>query len=487
VTIAPSRARRVAALLPALVLSVAAGVSVAAEEGPALPEPLDRLLRGAFAAPLRYRHEYRDDYDFRDDRDDGDDRDLLKVNLGVDARPVDPVRVRVAGRQTRTWGRNQPPSPRIDRFGHDRVDLFEGHVEVGPFEGVPFSAVVGRQVLAFGEERLVGPLEFVQNANVWDAARLRLTLEDVRVDAWWGRLVLFEGPDDRNANRPVDTVDFFGAYGSVDLGGPVIEPFYLLKYDDNHVIASETGGRTGHVLLRSAPGARAKVPLALGFDLYADAVIQFGRQGRDDIFAWGAAGKVVWSAPEEIRPLWQLEVEYVYGSGDTNPRDGKRGTFDNFYPTNHKFYGEMDLASWQNIHDLELTARAELWKVEVRAPPPKPPEGAPAPPRPHIWERAPRAVLPDTLRVTLEVGYHHLWLASPKDAWFNAPLGTIRRDPTGAAGRDLGDEADIVLRAGPLSLAYAHFFPGPYVRRTTPAGGNASGADLVYVEAALAF
>jgi hypothetical protein len=36
------------------------------------------------------------------------------------------------------------------------------------------------------------------------------------------------------------------------------------------------------------------------------------------------------------------------------PRMGRVGTFQNLFPTNHLFYGYMDLSSLQNLHDLRL-------------------------------------------------------------------------------------------------------------------------------------
>src|SRR5260370_10106076 len=47
----------------------------------------------------------------------------------------------------------------------------------------------------------------------------------------------------------------------------------------------------------------------------------------------------------------RLGLEYSHGSGDSNPNDDKHETFENLFPTNHKFYGYMDFFSLQNIHD----------------------------------------------------------------------------------------------------------------------------------------
>jgi hypothetical protein len=448
------------------------------------PDLLDEAARGAFVGPVRYRHEYRDDADFRADLDDSDHRDLLKVGFGLDMQLLEGVRARAQARVTRTWGRDVEPDVRVDLYGQDHLDLYEGFADL-TLPGSPLSVKVGRQVFSYGEERLIGPLEWVQNARSFDAVRARVALEKGFVDGWYGRLVQFEGPDDRNANRPIDTTDFFGLYGSIQATPEVLlEPYTLTKYDDNHPVRGERGELAHHSLV-VAPGLRAVVELPLGFAITEDALVQVGERGPDELFAWGAATRLQWKAPEGIRPLQNIELEYVYGSGDNNPTDGKAGTLDNFFPTNHKFYGELDLASWQNIHDLELTVRLALAKVALRDPPPAAEAGAPKPPKPPIWERAAAQAPPATLPIGLEVGGHCFWLASEKDAWYSASRGVIRRDPTGSAGRYLGEELDVILRAGPLALGYAHFFPGSYVEETTP--GRTSGADLVYLEAAVTF
>src|SRR5205085_748066 len=48
----------------------------------------------------------------------------------------------------------------------------------------------------------------------------------------------------------------------------------------------------------------------------------------------------------------RVALEYAHASGDSNPADNKHETFENLFPTNHKFYGYMDFVSLQNIHDL---------------------------------------------------------------------------------------------------------------------------------------
>src|SRR6185369_15533707 len=70
-------------------------------------------------------------------------------------------------------------------------------------------------------------------------------------------------------------------------------------------------------------------------------------------FAGHVAGGYTW-ADCSSKP--RLGLEYNYASGDHDSRDGRHETFDNLFPTNHKFYGYMDFFSWQNIHDLRLAS-----------------------------------------------------------------------------------------------------------------------------------
>lgn len=45
-------------------------------------------------------------------------------------------------------------------------------------------------------------------------------------------------------------------------------------------------------------------------------------------------------------------MEFDYAFGDDNPNDGTHGTFDQLYPTPHKFFGSTDLFSLQNIQNV---------------------------------------------------------------------------------------------------------------------------------------
>jgi hypothetical protein len=55
-------------------------------------------------------------------------------------------------------------------------------------------------------------------------------------------------------------------------------------------------------------------------------------------------------------------VEYSYASGDAALKDGVRGTFDQFYPSNHGYYGMIDQFGWKNLKNVRGGFDCVLWK-----------------------------------------------------------------------------------------------------------------------------
>lgn len=141
--------------------------------------------------------------------------------------------------------------------------------------------------------------------------------------------------------------------------------------------------------------------------------------------------------------LW---VYYDWASGDGNPTDGKRGTFNQLFPLAHAYFGYIDLVGRQNIQDVSAKLVAKPHKI-----------------------------------VTAILAYHNFRLDDPRDALYNAGGGAIRRDASGASGTHVGDEVDLVLKVRVTPrvswlAGYSRFFAGDFVDRTNPAGvsGNAS-------------
>jgi len=159
----------------------------------------------------------------------------------------------------------------------------------------------------------------------------------------------------------------------------------------------------------------------------------------------------------------RIGLEYSYASGDSNPNDDKHETFENLFPTNHKFYGYMDFVSLQNIHDVRL-----------------------------IYQLKP------TPRMSVAIEGHSFWLANTSDNFYNvggAPRGGIAATPTGNgyginpnSSSHVGCELDVIsgyalTRYAQLEMGYGHFFVGDYVKSSlsNPAFGSKD-ADYIYAQ-----
>jgi hypothetical protein len=164
---------------------------------------------------------------------------------------------------------------------------------------------------------------------------------------------------------------------------------------------------------------------------------QTGAFAADNVRAWAGHWLVGYTiAGARYKP--RLVAEYNYASGDEDPRDGRRETFDQLYPTGHDKYGLADQVGWRNIHHLrsgiEFKPRAK-WLVTG--------------------------------------SYHSWWLASARDALYSASGAAIARSADGSAGRRVGQEADLqaiytLSRQVQVGGGLAHIFPGTFLKKTTP-------------------
>src|ERR1051326_342537 len=146
--------------------------------------------------------------DFRRTGGDPDNSYLLlrtKVHLGYS--PVPWIQAYVEGRNSSSTGDDRNPNPESD----GPIDLHQAYFALGNSRQFPFSAKVGRQELAYGDERLVGASDWSNVGRVFDAARLRYENNDVGIDAFASRPVLV---DDDHFNIPHDYEFTSGTYAS---------------------------------------------------------------------------------------------------------------------------------------------------------------------------------------------------------------------------------------------------------------------------------
>lgn len=359
------------------------------------------------------------------------------------------------------------------------VDLHQAYFTLGNHKEFPLSLKVGRQELSYGDERLVGAFAWNNIGRVFDAVKVRGQTPWFAAEAFTSKLVL---PDDNNFNVWNDYNLFSGLHISSKLIPKNTTEVYLFARNDG--IGSATAN-PGAVLPFQTPapaardiytiGARFKSnPGELGnFDYTVEGAYQFGnwKQATNSVRLDHEAFAVVANAGYTFADTFgspRIGLEYAFGSGDSDPNDGKHETFDNLFPTNHKFYGYMDFFSWQNIHD-------------VRA----------------IFTIKP------TSRLSVAIEGHAFWLADTADSLYNAG-GVARQTPGSTVGGGngfnrnpsygsfVGTEIDVVAgyaltKFANLEAGYGHFFTGDYVDATWATVGGSADADWFYFQTVIRF
>jgi hypothetical protein len=339
------------------------------------------------------------------------------------------MRFQFQGQDAQAFGRNvKPDAPPFE----DTMDLRQAYVEFGKAEAPLLLLRVGRQELFFGEQRLIGHLNWTNTARSFDAARLTVQKNNYKVDFFAASVVnLKEG----TANKSSGGNDIHGAYGSITklIPNATIEPYAFWRLARGTKTEAGQPGKTD----RKVYGGRFVGKLPANFDYNIEAVGQTGTVGTDTIRAaasHAALGYILASVKKKPR----IVLEYNYATGDETPGDGKQQTFDQLYPTGHDKLGLADQVGWKNIHDLRAG-------IEVKP----------------------------TTKITSSVFYHSWWLDSPKDALYNAAGTPIVRVAAGTAGRHVGQEASIqmtyaVNATTSIGAGYANIFPGTFLKNATP-------------------
>jgi hypothetical protein len=278
-------------------------------------------------------------------------------------------------------------------------------------------------------------------------------------------------PDDHNFDMSNDYEYFSGAYFSSKLVPHQTTEWYFLSRNASpkatsyplrtQVVGSARDIYTFGARVKSTPGELN------GWDYGAEVAGQLGnfKDGarRLEQEAWMMYAGFGYTFKTKMTP--RLGLEYNFGSGDSNKADNKHETFDNLYPTNHKFYGYMDMVSLQNINDLRFMSSIK-----------------PLP------------------RLTLNADYHAFWLADTHDNFYN--VNGARRGGTGATpgttyginpGYDnfVGSELDLVATyaiapQALLEIGYGHFFRGDYIKSSLRVPGSED-ANWVYASLVLSF
>jgi hypothetical protein len=306
-------------------------------------------------------------------------------------------------------------------FYDGNTDLHQAWAEIRVPGILSFKA--GRQVLAYGDQRLVGGLEWHNVGRVFDAVKLRFT----HPIGWLDVFGTVFTPD--NLGNLKRATWFTGIYDQLSLlsGMIVFEQYVMGLFDTPGAMApgvvygpgvdSDTGPERAEITFGTRLALRGK-----GLAVTIEAAYQTGyhqvgfEHGTESIehAAYALHGDIGYTFQVPTSPFIRIEVNHASGNDGNLTVQWKR--FSNLFPTNHGHYGFMDLVNWSNAINGSLGA----------------------------------GLKPSDM-LTLVVHWWVLARASKLDGWYDAGGKELSAppDPSSPAARDddlmLGHEVDLTL------------------------------------------
>lgn len=323
----------------------------------------------------------------------------------------------------------------------DNFDLRQGYLNF--HKQTRIQTFIGRQLLKFGDERIIGISDWSNTSRSWDGFDFRLDYPHAKVD-------LFSTSVVKVHPTSLDThgsgLTFHGAWGNLMnlLPHTSFMPFVLFRtYSDvtsrQKIAGRETEGTFGMAWSVDLPG---------GFESTGMGNLQRGRYSNNSIHAGAAivrGGYVNGSLP--LHP--HIVAGYKYSSGYNGRNPFRVSTYDQQYPSDHNAFGLVDLFGFQNIKQRRLSITLTTHRG---------------------W--------------TMLLQGESMHVASRYDGTYSGSASVVARVPAGGFARDgigTGFDASMkhMIRTGlELQLGVGHFFPG-YVMTH---GGAGSPITLSYIQ-----
>ena len=399
---------------------------------------------------------------------------LTRVRLGLKGKLSDTVSLYAQAQDSREFLSDRVRVPFIaGSEGDDPADLRQLYLD---FKSPDSTLRVGRQAITLGDERLVGASEWNNFARAFDAVRLTLPNVGTSLDLFAASVVQAQPTATTGWHSNHSSLDdiFLGIYSHFTVDDALkVEPYVF--YREKKIDTLYNAGAAG----TARPFDLPQKITTLGLRWIGGPAEKLGGFDYDGEFAWqtgsvrGRQGAVfpgpAWLSHEAWAlhagagyttksPGWPLRfyAEYNHATGDRDPNDTTDQSFLNLFPTNHKFYGVMDVFAWKNMSEVALTSTGTFnarWKARAE--------------------------------------HHFFALANTNDTWFRANAITTVRALTPAAraaSRTAGEETDLVITCTlnphvTVEAGGAYFAAGSYLAQT----GAASNATFGYLQTTFSY
>src|SRR5580698_6116965 len=390
---------------------------------------LDRLLPHwiQFGGQFRNRTESQDGLGFAPVNDT---YDLTQLRLGVYIRPTSWLEFVGVTQDSRVFFNqavaSRPPYQNI-------WDIREAYAQIGSSNEGWFDVIGGRQMLSFGDERVIGPSDWLNMGRTFDVARVDLHHPGWKVSIFASSVIIAR---DGVIDHHLEGNNLYGIYTSLTHFIPhaTLEPYVLWRVAPGNVPLQETEGHGA--LSEVTAGARIAGTFLGNFDYDVEMNKQTGSLGVYTIDAW--AGH--WNAGytfKNTRTQPRIFGEYNYASGNKNPDSKTWGTHDQIYPSAHDKMSFADQFGWRNIEDLRTGVDEKI-----------------------------------AAKWTLTEAFDDFWLATRNDAVYASSGAVAIAAHPGATSSHLGEELDLIAeykqnKHVTYGFGLAHLFTGRYLDETT--------------------
>lgn len=257
---------------------------------------------------------------------------LLRTRLAATATIADWLTATVEVQDSRTFGQTRATL----NGSAPALDLRQGNIEVKDIAGTSVNMKLGRQVLNYANERLIGRSDWNNFGQSFDGIFLTVPIGDVKLDAFGAATA--RNPNTSDSTGPIYTRDAIlsGLWAMWKPEKGTVGAQAFLLYDSPGTTTRDNRQTAGVYVNGTAD--------ALDFEV--DGAYQFGtrvRKGSPDrtIGAYLAGLRVGYTI--ESAAGLRIGVGFDRLSGLEENAPDKFGAFNTLYGTNHRFYGHIDI------------------------------------------------------------------------------------------------------------------------------------------------
>lgn len=394
----------------------------------------------AIGAQYLARGELRDNADFSSSNGDHSLGFEQRARLSVRASAKRRVGVLLELQDVRAWGIEPNTATLTPNTG-----LHQGFVDLKATQWLDVR--VGRQELSYGEDRLIGSLDWSMTGRTFDGVFLRVTATpNFTIDGFGMMLKPPAWVSQDGGGRFHNSGSYFtGLYARARFGKLGFDVYGLGLLEDPSTAATGLQRDANRLTL----GARLFGAFG-GLQLVGEGAWQTGQVKLDSVSAGAFAAKATYTLNQVFGAPYVM-VEFSGASGDGDGTDGVEHTFNQLFPTGHTHLGYMDYVGWQNVVAVRGTVGFRPW-------------GA------HLW---------------VDVHNFHAW--DPRGAWYAANGSVFLAADAMRTSGEMGTEVDASLTVPiveNISLAanFSVFIPGA---EAAAKGNSASTWGFLYLRTQL--